>query len=100
VVARITGEFVLTDEGKATLVKHGLPQALADAIATISVTATNAGIALKPVGQSAFELMPTPDGSFYAAGPGIRLKIVAPASGPATDLLLEQGPVSIAYRRK
>lgn len=103
VIARVTGEYVLTDESKAKAVEQKLPPALLDAVASITVTASEAGIAAQPVGQGPFELVPTKDGAFFARGPGIHLRFElspAPSTAPATAVSLEQRSLLLRYRRK
>lgn len=102
-LARLTGEYVLTDEGKAKAVEMKLPQGVIDAIASITVTASDTGIVTQPVGQGPFELVPTKDGSFFAPGPQIRMRFelpASPASAPATAVGLEQRGHILRYLRK
>ncbi len=99
VVARVTGDFAITEPSLAALVALKLPPPLLESIKTIAISSSTAGIVLKPVGQSSVELLPTEDGSFYAAGPRIRLRFTLPASGPASEMTLEQGPLEIKYQR-
>ena len=100
VVARVTGDYVLTDKSKAVLLEEKVPPAMIETIASIAISATEKGIASKPVGQSSVELLPTKDGSFFAFGPQIRLRFELPATGNATGVTLEQGPMTIVYLRK
>jgi CubicO group peptidase (beta-lactamase class C family) len=99
VVARVTGDYVITDQSKAALAQK-LSPALLEAIASIAISATDQGIAAQPVGQGPFELVPTKDGSFFAAGPQLRLRFELPATGNAAAVTLEQGQLVVAYRRK
>lgn len=99
IVARVVGEYGITEESKAKLVEMKLPQRLVDSILSIAVTATAAGILLKPGGQDSVELLPAADGSFWAASQRIRMRFALPVSGNATEVTLEQGPLSIKYSR-
>ncbi|MEZ4363296.1 MAG: serine hydrolase domain-containing protein [Kofleriaceae bacterium] len=100
VVARVTGEYELTKASQEALLEQKLSPGLIAAILSVSVSATEHGIAMKPVGQSAVELLPTQDGAFFAVGPQLRLRFALPATGPASAVTLEQGSLTIEYVRK
>lgn len=98
IVTRISGVFELSPVMKAQLTK--LPPELVDSITTITITPTNAGISLKPNGQSDVELMPLSDGSFFNADHQIKVVFDASTPGPIASVRLEQGPLKITYQRK
>jgi CubicO group peptidase (beta-lactamase class C family) len=98
VVTRISGTFELTAEMKAKLSK--LPPELVDSITTMTITPTNAGVMLKPNGQSEVELLPVSDGTFFNAEHQIRLVFELATPGPVASVRLEQGPLKITYQRK
>ncbi len=100
IVARISGVFELSAEVKTTLLASKLPQELVDSIVTLTVTPTNAGVMIKPNGQSEVELSPLADGSFYNADHQIKLVFETATPGPIGSLRLEQGPLKITYQRK
>lgn len=99
VVARVTGEYAITDEGKAKLVELSMPPEVIESVLSVSIGASANGITAKPVGQASVELLPSTDGSFFAAGPNIRIRFQLPSSGNSNELTLEQGGLVITYRR-
>lgn len=100
VVARLVGEYELSEEGKAKAAELKLPQPLIDSILSLTITPAAAGISVKPIGQDAVELTPAADGTFYFAPQRLRLRYQLPASGAATEVVLEQGKLTLRYRRK
>lgn len=100
VVARVTGEYAIIAASKAALVEQKVTPGLVTSIASITITATDHGILMQPVGQGPVELEPTKDGSFFAVGPQLRLRFKLPAAGAAPAVTLEQGSLTIEYARQ
>lgn len=101
VIARISGQYEITADSKAALVeKTQLSPTLIQVLSSIDVSATEKGISAKPYGQDPTELLPTKDGSFFAEDRQVRLRFELPATGDATAVTLEQGSLTIHYRRK
>jgi len=100
IVARVVGSYLLPDDQKAKLVTLKLPQTVIDTILTIEIAANPAGIELKPNGQPPVVLGATADGGFYDRDHQIRIKLALPPTGPVTAVTLEQGPISLVYRRR
>lgn len=99
VVARVVGEYAITEESKAALLEKKIPQAILDSIVTLAIGPSPVGISMKPAGQPAVEMVPTTDGAFYVAAHQARLRYTLPASGNVVEVSLEQGPLVIKYRR-
>ena len=70
-----------------------------DTVLSITITATATGVALKPVGQHAIELVPSDDGSFYNADFDARIRADGPPSGPVQSVSLEQHKITMSFRR-
>ncbi len=100
IVARISGTFELSADEKTRLLGLKLPQQLVDSIASIAITPTNAGVSIKPNGQSEAELIPLADGSFLNQDHHIKLLFDRAGSGPIAKVQLVQGPLQITYQRK
>ncbi len=99
-MARVSGTFELAADEKARLVTMKLPQELIDTILSLSITPNNAGVTLKPNGQSEVELIPLADGTLWNADHQIRLRFTTPPAGLIATVVLEQGPLKITYQRK
>ena len=95
---RVIGPYTMI-EAKAKLTAVGAPPKMANSVATIVITATADGVALKPAGQSAVEMAPRADGTFYNADLDVRIRIDVPPSGPVTSVTLEEGQLKLSYHR-
>jgi CubicO group peptidase (beta-lactamase class C family) len=98
-IERVVGKYTISDESKAQLVALGAGPELIEGIKSIDISAAPKGIRLKPAGQSAIDMPPTEDGSFYDTANKVRLRFELPESGPAKAVVLEQSKLKITYQR-
>jgi len=98
-VDRFAGTFALDDASKAVLMKMGAPPKFIEDVATMTVSASRDGIAVKPAGQPTFELLPSAGGTFYDSDHHIRIRPGSEPTGAIKSFTLEQGKLQLTYTR-
>ena len=98
-VARVVGTYTITPAGQQALGELKAPAELIAAIQTMTIAAVPGGVSMKPNGQGPALMSPSGGATFVHKGAGITLTFDLAATGAATGLTIEQGPLKITYAR-
>ncbi len=98
-IPRLTGTYRITVDSRRSLIEGKAPTKLINSILTVTVTAIDGGILMKPNGQDAVRLAPTGIAEFFDPTSNLKASFDFARTRSALRLTVEQGWLKIIYRR-